>query len=103
MTTDTPDVGMGSVVGSGAVVTLDGTATFEDTLTGQTWAVALTGVLQTSGAPMGATAGLMVGIALNDTGDVKDLFLNVADGWAAGITGNLTASGTIVINWETVV
>jgi len=102
VTTDTPDVGIGSVVGTGAVAVLGGTATFEDYVTGQTWGVALDGTLQAC-APLGATAGINTGISLNDTSDVKDVFLNVADGWNAGVTGNLTANGTIVLIWDTVV
>lgn len=99
--TDTPDVGLGSVVGVGAIAVLNG-GTMEDYITGQTWAVALDGTLQAT-APLGAKAGINTGISLNDTGDVKDVFLNAADGWAAGVTGNLTASGSIVLIWDTVV
>ncbi len=100
--TDTPDVGLGSVIGVGAVATLNGTATFEDYITGQTWTATCDGTLQAC-APLGATAGINTGISLNDTGNVKDIFLNAADGWNAGVTGNLTVSGTIILNWETVV
>lgn len=98
VTSDTPDVGIGSVIGTGAVVTLDGTATFEDYITGQTWAVALDGTAQDC-AILGATAGIFTGISINDDGDVKDVFLNGADGWHASVTGNLTATGTIWIAW----
>ena len=99
--TDTPDMGLGSVVGAGAIAVLNGT-TMEDYITGQTWAVALDGTLQAC-APVGARAGINTGISLNDTGDVKEVFLNAADGWHATITGNLTATGTIVLIWDTVV
>lgn len=101
VTTDTPDIGLGSVIGAGAIAVLNGT-TMEDYIAGQTWAVALDGTLQAC-APLGASAGIMTGISLNDTGDVKDVFFNAADGWNAGVTGNLTVSGTIILNWETVV
>jgi hypothetical protein len=100
VTSDTPDMGLGSVVGAGAIAVLNG-GTMEDYITGQTWAVALDGTLQAT-APLGAKAGINTGISLNDTGDVKDVFLNAADGWNAGVTGNLTASGTIVLIWDTV-
>jgi len=101
VTSDTPDIGLGSVIGAGAIAVLNG-GTMEDYITGQTWAVALDGTLQAC-APVGAKAGINTGISLNDTSDVKDVFLNAADGWNAGVTGNLTATGTIVLIWDTVV
>jgi len=90
---DTPDVGIGTVIGSGAVAVLGGTATFEDIITGQT-----------SGAIDGTNA-----IIANDntvdlfrnTADAKTVHLNVADGWAAA--GAVTATGTIVLEWSTIV
>lgn len=90
---DTPDVGIGTVIGSGAVAVLGGTATFEDIITGQT-----------SGAIDGTNA-----IIANDntvdlfrlTGDAKTVHLNVADGWAGA--GDVTATGTIVLEWSTIV
>jgi len=93
---DTPDLGLGSVVAVGAVAVLGGTATFEDYITGQT----VTNCTGTAKVAMTVpTAGVLTGIALNATGDVKDLYLNVADGWAAA-SATLTATGTIVISWE---
>lgn len=96
--TDTPDVGIGSVIASGAVATLNGTPTFEDYVTGQTWAVALDGTTQAAG-PIGATAGVLTGISLNNAAATKTVHLNAADGWNAGITGDLTADGTVIIRW----
>jgi hypothetical protein len=100
VTSDTPDVGLGSVVASGAVSVLSGTATFEDYITGQTWGVALDGTEQAT-TPLGATAGILTGISLNAADDEKSLYLNAADAWNAGVTGNLTASGRIVLVWNT--
>jgi hypothetical protein len=99
VTTDTPDVGLGSVIGAGAVATLDGTPTFEDYITGQTWNVALDGTAKAVG-PLGATAGVLTGISLNAAASVKALNLNAADGWNGAVTGNLTASGTITVVWS---
>jgi len=99
VTTDTPDVGVGSVIGSGAQALLSGVgATSEDYITGQTWGVALDGTA-TVVEPIGAVAGLMTGISLNGAADVKALHLNAADGWNAGVTGNLTADGTVTLVW----
>ncbi len=98
-TVKTPKTGLGSVIGSGAVVVLNDPATFMDRMTEQTiWATAPTG-----GAAAAAltkpTAGALTGIALNTSTSVKNVFLNAAIDWAAGNTGNLTATGTIVIKW----
>jgi len=98
-TTDTPDVGIGSTVGTGAVATLNlVAATAEDYITGQTWAVALTG-LRTEVGPLGATAGVLTGISLNKRADLKTVYLNAADAWAAGVTGNLVANGEVSLMW----
>lgn len=92
------DVGLGSVVASGAVSVLSGTSTFEDRLTGQTIATASTGGAAAS-ALLGATAGIGTGIALNVAASVKDVFLNAAGTWNANNLGNLTASGVITLKW----
>lgn len=95
---DTPDVGIGSVIASGAVAVLGGTPTFEDYVTGQT-----------SGAISGAnfievatpvTAGVLTGIALNISSSTKSIYLNAADGWAGA--GDVVANGEITIVWKTV-
>lgn len=90
--------GLGSVVASGAVSVLSGTATFQNRLTGQTITTGTTGGTAVS-ALTTATAGALTGIALNGTADVKAVFLNSAGTWNANNTGNLTASGTIVLKW----
>lgn len=95
-TTKTPDLGIGSVIASGAVAVLGGTATFEDYITGQTAAdIAGTAAVKTSVA----TAGALTGISINEVGSVKDVFVNAAATWSANNTGNLTASGTITFKW----
>jgi len=98
--TDTPDVGLGSTQAAGAQALLSVVgATTEDYITGQLWAVALDGTAQET-TPLGATAGILTGISLNATADAKTVYLNAADAWNAGVTGNLTASGTIVLTWD---
>ena len=92
------DVGLGSVIASGAVATLDGTATFEDRLTGQTFATASGGGAAGSFLKA-ATAGIGAGISLNVAGSVKNVFLNAAATWNADNTGNLTASGKVILKW----
>jgi hypothetical protein len=103
VTTDTPDVGIGSVRDVGAHALLsDCAAGSEDYITGQLWAVALNGAITEVG-PVGAVAGMLTGISLNKTSDAKTVYLNVADGWAAGVTGSLRASGTVVLMWTRIV
>ena len=92
------DTGLGSVIASGAVSVLSGTATFEDRLTGQTIATAAAGGTAVS-ALLGATAGVLTGISLNVAASVKNVFLNSAGTWNANNVGNLTATGTIVLKW----
>lgn len=92
------DTGLGSVIASGAISVLSGTATFEDRLTGQTINTDPGGGTAVS-ALTAATAGIGTGISLNVAGSVKNVFLNSAGTWNANNTGNLTASGTIVLKW----
>ena len=91
---DTPDVGIGSVVASGVVSVLSGTATFEDYITGQT-ATDCNGTAIP--AFTAATAGALTGISLNAAGDSKAVYLNIADTWAGADT--ITLAGTVVIKW----
>jgi hypothetical protein len=92
------DTGLGSVIASGAVSVLDGTATFEDRFTGVAITTAPTGGTAVSGLA-GATAGIGTGIALNGAAAVKNVFLNAAGTFNANNTGNLTASGVIILKW----
>jgi len=85
---DTPDVGIGTVIATGAVAVLGGTATFEDIIDGQT------------AADCGGTATaafLKPDDELSVAADVKAVHLNIADGWAGADT--VTASGTVVLKW----
>jgi hypothetical protein len=98
--TDTPDVGLGSVTGSGANALLSAVgATSEDYITGQT-ATNASGTATV--AFSAAVAGYGLGISLNAAASVKNFFLNAADAWAAGATGALTADGTVVIKWTSI-
>ncbi len=87
---DTPDGGLGTVIGSGAVATLDGTATFEDILTGQTFNNC-TGTAEVASV---ATAMQMLAAGAHT------VYFNIADGWAASGDANATASGVIIINYD---
>ena len=100
-TANTPDVGLGSEIGSGVVATLNlsgtGAGLSENYVTGQT-ANDIAGTAEV--VMLAPTAGLYTGIALNQAADVKLLHLNAASTWAAGNAGNLTATGTITLKWS---
>ena len=87
---DTPDVGLGTVVASGAVATLDGTATFENIMTGQTWSAACNSVVQQ--AVSATSLGILSAAA-------HTVYLNIADGWA-GIDAGMKATGRITLSWQ---
>jgi hypothetical protein len=89
ITADTPDVGLGTVIASGAVATLT-TATFEDILTGQTFADC-----DGTAKLAGAASTLIIAAAGAHT-----VHLNAADGWAASGDAAATISGDVVITWE---
>ena len=89
---------LGSVIGSGAVATLAGTATFMNRLTQQSITTAAAGGTVVT-ALLNPTAGVQTGIALNVAASVKDIFLNSAGTFATANAGSLTATGTIVIKW----
>ena len=100
------DTGLGSVAGDGSAYAVLSSAsvgiTVEDRLTGQTVPTAATGGAITKG--MGFhTAGVLTGAVANNTASgTKDVFLNAAATWNANNTGNLTATGTVVLKWAKV-
>lgn len=80
------DVGAGSVVASGGVAVLGGTATFEDFVDG--FAATTTNIEGGKEAEAGQVDG---------TATAKDFYLNFADTWADD--GDLTFTGKITIHW----
>ena len=87
---DTPDVGLGTTIASGAVAVLSGTAAFENILTGQTFADC-----NGTGTKAGVASTLNILAAADHT-----VYLNVADGWAASGDAAAAISGTVVLSWE---
>ena len=95
---------LASVIGDGSAnATLTaGSATFLDRSGAVNFATASTGGAVSvilGHHPAGLETGA---VALNVAGSVKNVFLNAAATWNANNTGNLTATGTIVINWRKV-
>lgn len=87
---DTPDVGLGTVIASGAVALLSGTGTFENILTGQT-AADCNGT-----ATVKTVADQVLVIA---TAGAHTVYFNVADGWAASGDAGALIYGTVVLDW----
>lgn len=90
---DTPDVGLGTDIASGAVATLDGTATFENILTGQTFT-------DCDGETEIAIVGSTLALAKDTT--AYAVHFNVADGWAADGDEGALISGDVVLTWEVI-
>lgn len=89
---DTPDIGIGTTIASGAVAVLGGTAAFENLLTGQTAANCTgTATVKTVDTP------LVIATADNHTA-----YINVADGWAASGDEGALLSGTVTFFWKKV-
>lgn len=94
ITADTPDGGLGTVIGSGAVALLNGTATFENILTGQTFNDC-NGTAEVKA--LGPTAGIPLII---ESGDAHTVYFNVADLWAASGDAAAALAGTVVLDWS---
>ncbi len=93
--TDQPDVGLGTVIATGAIALLDGTGTFENIITGQT-AANCNGTATVKTALPTANVPFII-----ESGDAHTLHFNVADLWAAGatdLTGDI--AGTVVLVWS---
>lgn len=90
---DTPEVGLGTVIASGVVTQLDGTATFENIITGQV-AGDTNGTATVKGT--GPTAGAPLEIA---TAGAHTIYANAADGWGANADPVGTLNGTVVISY----
>lgn len=86
---DTPDLGLGTVVASGAVAVLSGTATFENIMTGQT-------VSACDNTVTLAGVDTILPIA---SASAHTVYLNIADGWA-GIDAGMLATGRVVLKWQ---
>ena len=93
ITADTPDGGLGTTIGSGAVAVLGGTAAFENILTGQTFADC------DGTAKVKTVADQPLAI---ETGGDKTVYFNVADGWAASGDAAAALAGTVVLFWKNV-
>jgi len=94
---DTPELSIGSLIGSGENATLNAVgATAHDYLT-VTAITNCTGTAEVYGVQV-AVAGALTGISMNVAASSKVLNLNVADTWAAA-SPTVLATGTVTIFW----
>lgn len=91
---NTPVVGLGSVIASGAVAVLSGTATFQDVAVGKAAANCTgTPTVQTSlatASPFGL---------VTESGGVKNVHANVAAAWSASGDAAAKLTGTVTLQW----
>jgi hypothetical protein len=87
ITADTPVVGLGTVIASGAVALLSGTATFQNIMAGQV-------ATNCNGTPTLKTIGTQLVI---EASAAHTVHLNVADGWAASGDTGARLTGTVVL------
>lgn len=90
---DTPDLGLGDTVGSGANTNLSSVAASENILLGQT-SNNCTGTVEDKTIIV-PTAGHLV----NESAGTKTVYINVADGWAASGDAALGISGSVWLEW----
>lgn len=89
VTNDTPDVGLGTVIASGVVSVLGGTATFENIQTGVTAG-------DTNGTDKIANSAASLNIL---TAGAHTVYLNWADTWGANTDASALVNGTVVLNY----
>jgi len=105
VTTNTPEIGIGTVVASGAVSVLSGTATFEDIIDGN---VSGTGgdtvAPDVAGTAFYKSSSFTSNVLIKTTGGKsRDLFLNAAAAWNdVTAAGALTFTGVITLKWTKV-
>lgn len=95
VTADTPEVGLGTVIASGVIAVLGGTATFENIIIGDGAQADCNGTAKVKAQIPTANVPLVILAAGS-----HDLFINVADGWAASGDAALGIEGTVVIHWR---
>jgi hypothetical protein len=86
---DTPEIGVGTVVATGAIATLGaGAATMENLFDG-------TAISACDNTAYQGSQSLTLAIA---AAGVHNVYLNIADGWA-GIDAGMKATGRVIIEW----
>lgn len=94
ITADTPTVGLGTTIASGAVAVLSGTAAFQNIAVGKA-AADCNGTKTVQTAKATASPFELV----TETGGAKSIYFNAAFGWAASGDPAAILSGTVTIDW----
>lgn len=100
LSTTAGEVGLGTVVGSGAVAVLTGTGTFNDLLKVETLTTVGAGTTETQTL---LSAGGVAGVSepLNGVAGAVDAYFNIASAWNQTASENVTfASGIVVLKWN---
>jgi hypothetical protein len=103
ITTDTPEVGIGTVIASGAVAVLSGTATFEDIINGNVGGDGSDTVApDVAGTTFYKNSSFTAPVLIKTSGGKShDLFLNCAVTWAnVAAAGPVTFTGVITLKWR---
>ncbi len=103
--TNTPEIGIGTVVASGAVSVLSGTATFEDIIDGNASGTGGDTVApDVNGTAFYKSSSFTNNILIKTTGGKsRNLFLNAAATWVdVAAAGALTFTGVITLKWSKV-
>lgn len=96
-TASTPEIGIGTVIASGAVSVLGGTATFENVIEGATIADVASEAIERIDEPNAASPAPLLITAAGS----HDLFLNAAAAWANVTTAApLLFTGVITVRWR---
>jgi len=100
---DTPEVGLGTTIGSGANATLGAVGAGAENVFGPHVVAGIEddgteGALNLSGGSS-TTANKSSGLFLADGDASRTIYLNIADGWAA-TAGTVTAEGKVYLTWQ---
>ncbi len=95
LSTETPSIGIGTVVATGATSVLDNGTGFEDIIDGSSAANAMTAGGATANRVAAAETDA---IALDGCTSAKDAYLNFAGAW--GGTGTFVATGNVYLTWS---
>lgn len=93
---NTPTVGLGTVIASGAVAVLSGTATFQNINVGKA-AANCTGTATEQAAAATSSPFTLI----TDVGGVKSVYFNAAAAWSASGDPAAKLSGSITLAWKT--
>lgn len=102
--TATPEIGIGTVIASGAIATLS--TTFENVMDGGATSGAASADAVTVAPDINSTVFNKVSLTTVNPvikasgGAARDLFLNAAAAWTATSNGTLTATGVLTIKWR---